>query len=89
MRPDIFEISQRAKDMGFYVGLSTNGTLIDEPTSAEKIAQVGYNYVGVSLDGIGEVHDTFRRQVGAYEASLEGDPPVPRPVASRSACASP
>jgi MoaA/NifB/PqqE/SkfB family radical SAM enzyme len=26
LRPDIFDISRRAKDMGFYVGLSTNGT---------------------------------------------------------------
>ncbi|MBF0130745.1 MAG: radical SAM protein, partial [Alphaproteobacteria bacterium] len=29
LRPDIFDISRRAKEMGFYVGLSTNGTLID------------------------------------------------------------
>lgn len=71
LRPDIFQISKRAKDMGFYVGLSTNGTLIDEPTS-EMIAEVGYNYVGISLDGIGEVHDEFRRQKGAYDASLKG-----------------
>ena len=29
LHPDIFAISRRAKAMGFYVGLSTNGTLID------------------------------------------------------------
>ena len=29
LRPDIFDIARRAKEMGFYVGLSTNGTLID------------------------------------------------------------
>ncbi|MFY9625132.1 MAG: radical SAM protein, partial [Rhodoplanes sp.] len=29
MRRDIFAISSRAKGVGFYVGLSTNGTLID------------------------------------------------------------
>ena len=29
MRHDIFEISRRAKEMGFYVGLSTNGTMSD------------------------------------------------------------
>ena len=29
LRPDIFDIAARAKAMGFYVGLSTNGTLID------------------------------------------------------------
>jgi len=71
LRPDIFDISRHAKNMGFYVGLSSNGTLIDPPT-AERIAEVGYNYVGISLDGIGEVHDRFRREVGAYEAALKG-----------------
>ena len=37
LRPDIFEISQHAKEMGFYVGLSSNGTLINtaiSPTSS-------------------------------------------------------
>jgi len=71
LRPDIFEISRRAKDKGFYVGLSTNGALIDEPMS-RKIAEIGYDYVGISLDGIGEVHDQFRRKEGAFDASLHG-----------------
>ncbi len=71
LRRDIFEISRRAKAEGFYVGLSTNGALIDEAMS-ERIADVGYDYVGVSLDGIGEVHDRFRRHDGAYAASLAG-----------------
>ena len=52
MRPDIFEISHRAKDKGFYTALSSNGTLIDTG-NIEDIAAVGYDYVGVSLDGIG------------------------------------
>ena len=71
LRPDIFDISRRAKDLGFYVGLSSNGTLIDDAMS-RRIAEVGYDYVGVSLDGIGAVHDRFRRQDGAYEAALSG-----------------
>jgi heme d1 biosynthesis radical SAM protein NirJ len=71
LRPDIFEISHRAKEMGFYVGLSSNGALIDERKSRE-IAAVGYDYVGVSLDGIGAVHDRFRRQEGAFDAALNG-----------------
>jgi len=71
LRPDIFEVSRHAKDMGFYVGLSTNGTLIDEKT-ADAIADVDYNYVGVSLDGIGATHDAFRRREGAFDASLAG-----------------
>ncbi|MHA1600719.1 MAG: radical SAM protein, partial [Alphaproteobacteria bacterium] len=71
LRPDIFAISRRAKAKGFYVGLSTNGTLID-PGNIDAIAGVGYDYVGISLDGIGATHDAFRRKVGAFDASLAG-----------------
>jgi len=69
LRPDIFDIAARAKAMRFYVGLSTNGTLIDAPM-ADRIAALGFDYVGISLDGIGATHDRFRRLEGAYERSL-------------------
>ena len=71
LRPDIFDIAKRAKDMGFYVGLSSNGTLIDE-SNIGAIAAVGFDYVGVSLDGLNETHDRFRRKQGAFDASLAG-----------------
>ena len=71
LRPDIFEISKRAKAMGFYVGLSTNGTLIDEQ-NIDRIAEVGYDYVGISIDGLRETHDRFRRLDGAFDASMRG-----------------
>src|SRR3990172_911717 len=71
LRPDIFEISARAKDMGFYVGLSTNGTLIDESNIAQ-ITKINYNYVGISIDGMRETHDRFRRMPGAFDASMHG-----------------
>ena len=69
LRPDIFEIAERAKAMKFYVGLSTNGTLIDAPL-AERIHATGFDYVGISLDGIGATHDKFRRLQGAFDLSL-------------------
>jgi len=69
LHPDIFPISARAKRMGFYVGLSSNGTLINERNIA-AIAAAGYDYVGISLDGIGATHDRFRRRQGAFDASL-------------------
>ncbi|MEE8387551.1 MAG: heme d1 biosynthesis radical SAM protein NirJ [Acidiferrobacterales bacterium] len=69
LRSDIYEISTRAKEMGFYVGLSTNGTLIDE-TNIERIASVGYDYLGISIDGLRETHDRFRRKQGAFDASM-------------------
>jgi heme d1 biosynthesis radical SAM protein NirJ len=71
MRPDIFDISHRAKDMGFYVGLSSNGTLIDE-SNIDDIVKVGYNYVGISIDGMRETHDNFRRKQGSYDEALRG-----------------
>jgi len=71
LRPDIFDISRHAKELGFYVALSTNGTPINEQL-ADRIAEIGYDYVGVSLDGIGTVHDAFRRKKGAYQEALTG-----------------
>lgn len=70
LRPDIFDISRRAKEMGFYVGLSTNGTLIAEGL-IDQVAEIDYDYVGISLDGIGETHDLFRGKAGAFDASLK------------------
>lgn len=71
MHPHIYDISKEAKAMGFYVGLSSNGTLIDE-SRIDKIAEVGYDYTGVSLDGMRETHDRFRRRQGAFDESMHG-----------------
>jgi heme d1 biosynthesis radical SAM protein NirJ len=69
LRPDLFAIAARAKAMHFYVGLSTNGTLIDSG-AAERVAATGFDYVGISLDGLRDTHDKFRRLVGAFDRSL-------------------
>jgi heme d1 biosynthesis radical SAM protein NirJ len=71
LRPDIYDIAKRAKAEGFYVGLSSNGTLIDKDNIGQ-IAECDFNYVGVSLDGLGATHDKFRRLDGAFDASLKG-----------------
>ena len=57
--------------MGFYVGLSSNGNLIDEH-NIDAIAAIGYDYVGVSIDGVRRTHDSFRRKNGAFDASMQG-----------------
>ena len=71
LRTDIYDIAKRAKRMGFYVGLSTNGTLVNE-SNIQQIAEIGFDYVGISLDGVRETHDAFRRKVGAFDLSLKG-----------------
>jgi heme d1 biosynthesis radical SAM protein NirJ len=71
LRPDLFEIAQRAKELGFHLSLSSNGTLLT-PQHAQKLAQIGFDYVGVSLDGLPDTHDRFRRYANAFELSLSG-----------------
>ena len=70
LRRDIYDIAHRAKEMGFYTALSTNGTLMDASHVA-RIAEVGFDYVGISLDGRRETHDRFRRKQGAFDASVD------------------
>lgn len=71
LHPDIFTISRRAKDMGFHVALSSNGTKISTHT-INVMADIGYSYVGISLDGIQQTHDNFRRLRGAFNQALHG-----------------
>ncbi|MBF0247207.1 MAG: heme d1 biosynthesis radical SAM protein NirJ [Alphaproteobacteria bacterium] len=69
LRPDIFDIAREAKALGFYTALSTNGTLIDERL-ADVIEDIDFDYLGISIDGLRETHDKFRRQDGAFDLSV-------------------
>lgn len=71
LRKNFFDIAARAKGLGFTTALSTNGTLIDVPL-AGRIAAARFDYVGVSLDGLRDTHDRFRRKQGAYDGALNG-----------------
>ncbi|MEC5323758.1 heme d1 biosynthesis radical SAM protein NirJ [Aurantimonas sp. A3-2-R12] len=70
-RRDVFEIAERARQMKMYLALSTNGTAIVGAT-ADRVAEIGFDYVGISLDGIGETNDWFRGKVGAFDEALAG-----------------
>jgi Fe-coproporphyrin III synthase len=70
-RPDLFGLVSHASKAGLRCVLSTNGTLIT-PEAAGRIAASGFTYVGISLDGIGPVHDRIRGKKGAFEEALRG-----------------
>lgn len=71
IHPRFFDLIDYARSRGLKLTLSTNGTLIDrEKAELLKAAEVAY--VGISLDGIGEVHDRFRGKQGAFKAAVEG-----------------
>jgi radical SAM protein with 4Fe4S-binding SPASM domain len=71
VRPDLPELMKYAATSGLRVTLSTNGTLIDEPT-AQSLHDIGLTYVGISLDGIGETNDLFRGKKGAFDGAVRG-----------------
>jgi len=69
IHPRFFELAQMAKTAGLRLTLSTNGTLIDA-AAAERIKDIGFSYVGISLDGIGDTHDHFRGKSGAFDRAV-------------------
>ena len=71
LRDDLFGLASLAREQGIRVALSTNGTLITEEI-ADKIRNVGFAEVGISLDGIESTNDRFRGNRGAYQAAIKG-----------------
>lgn len=69
IHPRFFDLAGYARERGLRLTLSTNGTLIT-PERARRIKDLGFAYVGISLDGIGKTHDHFRGQKGAFEKAV-------------------
>jgi len=70
-RPDLMDLAGYAVKKGMRAVISTNGTLIDRQ-KAEALKEIGLSYVGVSLDGMEDVNDRFRRKKGAFRDALKG-----------------
>ncbi len=70
-RPDALELLASARGYGLRCTLSTNGTLITA-ARAQRIAEAGVVYVGVSIDGPRALHDDWRGQEGAYDRTIAG-----------------
>ena len=71
LHPHLPAILERATERGIKVTISTNGTRIT-PEWAAMFKELGVAYVGISLDGIGAVHDSFRGVQGAFDAAIRG-----------------
>jgi Fe-coproporphyrin III synthase len=69
IHPRFFDLAEYARSLGLRLTLSTNGTLIDR-AAAERLKQLGFAYVGISLDGMGATHDHFRGRQGAFEKAV-------------------
>ncbi len=71
LREDIFELGRYTSQTGVRPVISSNGTLIT-PEAAEKIKDAGFQYVGISIDGVPETHDRFRKRKGCFTAAISG-----------------
>ena len=71
IHPRFFDLVDVASAAGLKLTISTNGTLIT-PEKAARLKAANVAYVGISLDGIGEIHDQFRRKEGAFDAAVRG-----------------
>lgn len=70
-RFDVFDLAARARPLVRMLALSTNGTKIHGDT-ADKVAEIGFDYVGISIDGVGVTNDWFRGVDGAYNDAVRG-----------------
>jgi len=71
IRKDLTELAAHAVKKGMRAVISTNGTLIT-PQIAQTLKDIGLSYVGISLDGMEEIHDRFRGVKGAFRLALKG-----------------
>nr|MCK4929611.1 radical SAM protein [Nanoarchaeota archaeon] len=70
LHKDLFRIIKYAKELGYGVNVTTNGTLINE--TLEKIVDSGVDSVSVSIDGLEKTHDMLRGKKGSFKKAFEG-----------------
>ncbi len=71
LRKDFFEIMHSAKDLGFRWGMTSNATLIDDAV-ANELYKAGMGTISVSIDGLPETHDKFRRTKNGWNRAMNG-----------------
>ncbi len=71
IRKDLPKLIDAAVKTGMRAVISTNGTLISQDM-AMRFADLGLSYIGVSLDGLEEINDTFRGVQGAFKEAMKG-----------------
>jgi len=69
MRKDIYDIIDYASQKKFSIDLLTNGALVTEKV-LDRLENTNIFNVQVSIDGIGETHDSFRGRKGTYERAI-------------------
>ncbi|MFX0093874.1 MAG: radical SAM protein [Candidatus Hodarchaeota archaeon] len=73
MADRFWDLAKYAKERGFKLAMASNGTLIKDIETAQRLKEVGVQYIEISLDHVDpKVHDTFRGVEGAWERAVRG-----------------
>ena len=71
VRKDLFEIMAYANKLGYPWGITTNGILINEDV-VKKMKETNMYSVSVSVDGLKETHESFRRVPRSFDKIMKG-----------------
>jgi radical SAM protein with 4Fe4S-binding SPASM domain len=71
LRSDLLDLLAESRRLGLRTVLSSNGTLIDQAMAA-RLADQAVAYIGISIDGPPDFHDTFRQAKGSFERAMAG-----------------
>ena len=72
LREDILELCEYARQLGLWVVIATNGTLLDE-AKARRLRRAGVCGIAIGLDGDSpSVHDRIRGVPGAFKEAING-----------------
>ncbi len=70
LRQDLVTLVRKANDLEFdRISVGTNGLALNE-TRARELVENGVNDFGISIEGIGEVHDYCRGIKGGFEKTM-------------------
>ncbi len=73
MADRFWDLARYAKEKGFLLYIATNGTLIKDLATAQRLKDAGVVYVEVSLDHVdSHIHDVFRGVKGAWNRAVTG-----------------
>ncbi len=71
LRKEIFDIMTYAHKLGFRWGMTSNGILINDMV-AKHLYDAGMSTISISIDGLKDTHDWFRRTPKAYVKAMKG-----------------
>lgn len=69
MRTDLFDILEYAVSLGYRWGMTSNGMLINEKM-VEKLEKAKMSTVSISIDGLRETHELFRKVPNCFDKIL-------------------